>query len=188
MKLFREYPVLSDGHIVIKKITKDDAVALSEMTGEVNVYKYLPAFLYELKYDDIYKVIECMHGECFLTKQNLLLGIHPENAKGCFAGIAEVYNYQEEQCKVSIGYRLKEEFWGQGIATRSVGLLKSYLKDAGIKIITAHVMSENKASSSVLLKNGFSLADDGLEEDWGPGKQVVADKYAISLEETVPDR
>ena len=183
MKLFEDYPVLYDGHITIKQMTIDDAADLSEMTRKKNVYRYLPEFLYELKYDDIYTVLDRMHEECFLTKQNLLLGIYPDSAGGRFAGIAEVYNYQEDLGKVSIGSRLKEKYWGQGIASRTVSLLKKYLADAGIKIITAHAMQENKTSEAVLKKNGFLLAEKGLAEDWGPGKQVVADKYVFKFNE-----
>ena len=37
----------------------------------------------------------------------------------------------------------------------------------GIEIITASTMLQNQASAHVLLKNGFSLVNHAIDEDWG---------------------
>ena len=52
MKLFEEYPYIEDERIVLKKMTLDDADALAEFAGTEKVYRYLPTFLYEQKYQD----------------------------------------------------------------------------------------------------------------------------------------
>ena len=100
-----------------------------------------------------------------------------------FCGIAEIYNYEPDVPKVSIGYRLAEEFWGQGIATRVVGLLTDYLmNDAGIKVITAHVMVENVASGKALLKNRYRKRILNAKENWGFTEPVLVDKYVYKKE------
>ena len=94
-----------------------------------------------------------------------------------FCGIAEMYGFRDEIHKISVGYRLLERFWGQGIATKALGLMIDYLyNETDIEIITASTMVENRASAKVLLKNGFELVASGVGEDWGYGGPTAADK------------
>lgn len=51
--------------------------------------------------------------------------------------------------------------------------------NAGIEIITASTMTENKASARVLEKNGFIRAATSVPEDWGYEQPTVADKWFI---------
>jgi len=79
--------------------------------------------------------------------------------------------------KVSVGYRLLERFWGQGIATETLSLLMTYLTgEAGMEIITASTMEENHASAAVLKKNGFEVVAHA-DEDWGYGVPTPACKW-----------
>ena len=57
---------------------------------------------------------------------------------------------------VSIGGRLREKYWKNGIGTDIAKLMVDYLfKETDIEIITASTMVENKASARMLEKNGF---------------------------------
>ena len=95
-----------------------------------------------------------------------------------FCGLAEVYGYREAIRKVSVGYRLLEERWGQGIATEALGLMIDYLLSRkGIEIITASTMVENQTSANVLRKNGFDLVAHAVGEDWGYASPTIADKW-----------
>ena len=123
MKLFEEYPTLESDRLIIRKMTMDDADALGELSHNPKVYRYLPTFLYEQKYDDPREVLEKMDAECFETKKAIMMGIYPKDGPGLLAGIAEVYALEERKPKVSIGVRLNEPYWGKGYATETVGLL-----------------------------------------------------------------
>jgi ribosomal-protein-alanine N-acetyltransferase len=159
----------------------EDADALAEMCHEEEVYRYVPTFLYEQKYADKHMVIAKMDEECFDTKESLLLGIYLKDTCA-FAGIAEVYAYEPERRKCSVGVRLMKEYWGGGIAGHAELLMRRYLLDqADMRIITAHVMQENKASGRVLLKNGFEKRYTDILEDWGFEEPVLIDKYIIKL-------
>lgn len=79
---------------------------------------------------------------------------------------------------ISVGYRLMEEYWGQGIATEAMGLMTDYLfNNTGIEIITASVLPENRASAKVLEKNGFRLIERNVSEDWGFDDPLPTDKW-----------
>ena len=79
---------------------------------------------------------------------------------------------------MSVGYRLLEEVWGQGIATEALRLMtEELLNNRGIEIITASTMIENQASAHVLQKNGFTLVNHNVGEDWGYPEPTPSDKW-----------
>ena len=172
-KLFSEIPYLQGKRIILKALTADDAAALQELVDDDEVYRYLPTFLFEKQYDDVRTVIERLYDECI--KESLILGIYCSDA---FRGLAEMYGYKDSIHKVSVGYRLLRRFWGQGIASETLGLMIDYLfGETDIEIITASTMVENKASAAVLTKNDFMLVVHAANEDWGYEQPTVTDKW-----------
>ena len=89
-----------------------------------------------------------------------------------------MYGYRSPIRKISVGYRLNEACWGQGIATETLGMMTDFLlNEKGIEIITASTMIENRASARVLEKNGFDRVVHAVEEDWGYPEPTIADKW-----------
>lgn len=177
MKLFDEIPYLENDMVVLKQVTDADADELKRMTVNDNVYRYLPTFLYERKYDDIHKVIAELYRELFGKKESLILGIFPK-VSGRLCGLAEFYGYKEILNKTCIGYRIDQPWCNKGIASQTVSLMVDYLYiNVGIEIITASIMIENKSSARVLEKNGFIRTATSVPEDWGYEQPTVADKW-----------
>jgi ribosomal-protein-alanine N-acetyltransferase len=176
-KLFSKVPYIKGDGIVIRGIDERDTQALKELTDNDNVYKFLPTFLFEKNAGDIDTVIREMYGELFSSKESIILGIH-RDSDDYMCGLAEFYGYKDSIHKISIGYRLSERFWGQGIASLTVKAMVDYLyTNTDIEIITASTMIENKASARVLEKNGFSLVVSGADEDWGYPLPTKSDKW-----------
>jgi len=176
-KLFSEIPYIKSERLVLRKIEETDAAGLSELAHSPNVYRYLPTFLYERKYDDIQYVIRRLYDECF--KDSIILGVFMEEE---FCGLAEIYGYRENTHKASIGCRFLERYWGKGIATETVGALVRYLaQETDIEIITASTMVVNKTISHVVEKNQFLLVASGADEDWGYGQPTPANKWVWLL-------
>ena len=172
-KLFSEIPYIQSDCVILKKLTEEDADALHELVSSDVVYKYLPAFLFERKYEDINYVIRHLYDECW--KESIILGIFYD---GKFCGLAEMYGFRDEYHKISVGYRLSEHFWGKGIASKAFSMMVDYLyNETDIQIITASTMVENIASACVLKKNGFDLVIHGVDEDWGYDTATVVDKW-----------
>ena len=138
-KLFSEIPHIKGKRIELKALTAADAPALRELTEDSEVYRYLPAFLFEKKYGDALTVIERLYDECF--RESIILGIFlkkDSSAGESFCGIAEMYGFRDDIHKISVGYRLIERFWGQGIASEALGLMVGYLyNETDTEIITA---------------------------------------------------
>ena len=171
--LFSELPTLTGNGLTLKPLTIGDVPALKELTEDVEVYRYLPTFLFEKRYADAEEVIHRMYDEGL--KESIILGIFQD---GTFCGLSEMYGYRDEIHKISVGYRLVKRCWGKGIAAKALALMISYLYDeTDIEIITASTMIENVASAAVLRKNGFTLVVSGSEEDWGYDTPTLADKW-----------
>ena len=184
MKLFDEMPYLENERLILREMTPEDAFCLGKISKDPKVYIYLPAFLYEHRYDDPLTVINRMYEECFLTKESILLGVFLKENPDIMVGIAEIYAYDEAKNKASIGYRLAREYWHQGIASETGALLKDYLdRIIETRTITAHVMTHNGASAAILKKLGFENRFPLLWEDWGREGPVLTDKYVYKNSE-----
>ena len=182
IKLFNEFPQLESDRLILREWTGADSPAMESIVHDADVYRFLPTFLYEQSYEDLDKMIACARKECFDTHKSILLGIFLKNDPERLVGIAEIYNYEPEKEKASIGYRLNRCYWGQGIASVTAALLVKYLiEQTDVRKITAHVMAENAASARVLEKNGFILRWTGLREDWGKESPVLVNKYMYKL-------
>ena len=176
-KLFNRIPVLENGTVLLRQLEDADADALGAFAHSERVYRYLPTFLFEQKYEDPHTVIRKLYDECFAAEESLILGIFLKDGMQ-FCGLAEFYGYKDAIHKISIGYRLAEAFWGQGIASQTVALMVDYLySQTDIEIITASTMIENHASARVLQKNGFLMTASGVDEDWGYAEPTAADKW-----------
>lgn len=170
--LFPEPPELTDGRLQLRPLSMADADGLRALTRDEEVYRYLPTFLFEKKYSRAEDVIARLYGEGL--DESLILGIFTE---GRFRGLAEVYSFRAPIRKASTGYRLLREAWGKGIATDALGILVHELFRRGIEVITASTMLANRASAHVLEKNGFTLVNHGVEEDWGFPEPTLTDKW-----------
>ncbi len=185
-RLFDEMPIIHTNRLELREFTAKDASALRQIASDKRIYQYLPTFLYEQKYDDANTVIEKMRSEMFDTKDSILLAVTLKEDPSEVIGIAEIYNYESEKEKASIGYRLLPDYWGRGFASEITAALTEYLlKETDVRKITAHVMEENPASAKVLLKNGYEKKWTGLREDWGFDTPVLINKfrYKMSREE-----
>ena len=179
MKLFDEIPRLEDDRIVLRRLVPADADDLHALAHSERVYRFLPTFLFEQKYEDPLVVIDKLYTDCFQAKKSMILGIFLKES-GLFCGLAEFYGFKDADAlhKTCIGYRLTERCWGRGIASGVVALMVDYLfGQTDIEIITASTMVENRASARVLEKNGFTRMASGVPEDWGYGKPTLADKW-----------
>ena len=180
-KLFPELPVLTGGRLCLRPLSLSDADSLQTLISEEPVYRYLPAFLFEKKYDRPEDVILRLYDEGL--NDAFIPGIFMGDR---FCGLFEVYSFRKRLHKASVGYRLLQEEWGKGIASEALKIMMGELMlSRGIKLVTASTMPENRASARVLQKNGFTLVRHGVEEDWGFPTATPADKWILLRQEFI---
>ena len=176
-KLFSEVPRIEGERIVLDRVVDADADALRDLIGNPLVQRYLPTYLFEKQYDDAHEAISLLYGDLFANEESLILAIRDKET-GELAGLAEFYGLRDRLHKVSMGYRLRECFWGRGLATEAARLMVGYLYgETDIEIITASTMVENEASAHVLEKADFIRTACHVEEDWGFAEPTIVDKW-----------
>ena len=107
------------------------------------------------------------------------MGIFEKTDQDVLVGLAELYDYKPSGKVISMGCRLLSKYWGLGIASNCTGALLDYIQhNMQVEMITAHVISDNKASSHCLLKNGFEYQLTKTE-DWGHERQVMSEVYTF---------
>ncbi|MBE6471601.1 MAG: GNAT family N-acetyltransferase [Coriobacteriaceae bacterium] len=176
-RLFSEIPRIEGERIVLDRVVDADADALRDLIENPLVQRYLPTYLFEKQFDDAHEAIAQLYGELFQNRESLILAIRDKET-GELAGLAEFYGLRDELHKVSVGYRLRECFWGKGFATEAARLMVGYLYgETDIEIITASTMVENEASAHVLENADFIRTARGVEEDWGFAEPTIVDKW-----------
>jgi ribosomal-protein-alanine N-acetyltransferase len=176
-KLFSEIPCIKGDRVVLDRVIDSDADAIRDLKENPNVQRYLPAFLFENQRDNVHETIALLYGDLFTSKDSLILAVRIKES-GELAGLIELYGLRDSLHKISLGCRLREQFWGQGVATDAVTLMVGYLYgETDIEIITASSMVENIGSARALEKSDFIRTARGVEEDWGFPEPTIVDKW-----------
>jgi len=176
-KLFSEIPHIEGEHIVLDRVVDADAAALRDLICNSLVQRYLPTYLFEKQRDDVHETIALLYEDLFTDKESLIVAIRAKET-GELAGLAEFYGFRDSLHKISMGYRLRECWWGHGFATEAACLMVGYLYgETDIEIITASTMIENEASAHVLEKADFIRTARSVEEDWGFPEPTIVDKW-----------
>ena len=71
-ELFDEFPCLENDKVMIRKMELSDVVALSEISNNDNVYKYIPPFLYKESNKMLETAIKNLGGRDFEKKKLII--------------------------------------------------------------------------------------------------------------------
>ena len=113
----------------------------------------------------------------FNSHEEIILGIYLDDL---FCGILELYHYDKSNKEVSIGYRIDEKYWHQGIMKEVLSLLIDYLfKCTDIIKINASSMVNNINSNILLEKSGFHIVSKDILESWGFREKVYVNKWSL---------
>lgn len=152
--LFSKFPCLETKEIILKKIEIEDANNLFEILTNKNIFKYTPGN--PLKTMEAVKNVIDHHERDFNKRKTIFLGIFLKNEKKKLVGIAEIFDFNYDANSVEIGYRINENYWGKGLATKATALMVEYLfNEINVNRIQATPMPINKNSHKVLINNRF---------------------------------
>jgi ribosomal-protein-alanine N-acetyltransferase len=148
------FPHIETAELTLRKIVSADTDALFEIYGNERLFRYSPSLLKKNR-DTVANMIGHFERD-FLKRKWLHLGIVPRSDPGLLAGVFELFDYQSDVDAITIGYRLNEQFWGRGLATKAVAAVVDYLfHETCVNRVEAFVMPENTRSLEVLRRNRF---------------------------------
>lgn len=158
--------------LYLREVIATDVVGLFELDSNPAVHTYLGN-------NPVTKIEESKAYIAFLKQQYSENGIGRwaviDKLTGEFIGWSGIKLIQEPMNNhlnfYEIGYRLKEQYWGKGIATETtVALIKYAFENLNTEKVYAICHIENKGSKNVLLKSGFTLLEtfdyEGTEHNW----------------------
>lgn len=178
-ELFEIFPYLENDKVIIKKMELNDVEALSEISNNDNVYRFIPPFLYKKSSKVLETAIKNLGKKDFEKKKQIIAGIYLKDNPNRLVGLAEMFDYKKRENKITIGYRVNEDYWNKKIASNTLKLMVDYLvNEIGITTLNAFVMPQNLYSSKILLNNGFVKEDyTSQEKNWGGQEIVSVDVY-----------
>ncbi|WP_121352435.1 GNAT family N-acetyltransferase [Flavisolibacter nicotianae] len=167
MKIFAETE-----RFILREILPTDADSFFELDSDPDVHRYLGN-------NPVKDKEQIDHVIAFIRQQYLDYGIGrwaivDKNTKE-FIGwtglkwVTELTNKHRNY--YDLGYRLRKNFWGKGIATETAIASLAYAFDS-LQATEVYAMAacENKGSTNVLAKVGLSLLEtfdfDGIKHNW----------------------
>lgn len=152
---FDQFPHIVTEELTLRKLADSDIDDIYEIYSNENLFQHSPLAMEKNK-DAVPDMLERFQKN-FLEGRHMSLGICLNSDPSRIVGVAEIFSYSPKENMITVGYRLNDRFWGQGIATKTVKAMVDYLfQDMGINRIQAFVMPENTKSHNVLLRNGFT--------------------------------
>jgi RimJ/RimL family protein N-acetyltransferase len=104
-------------------------------------------------------------------------------ATGEFVGWFGLSPVGDDPADLSLGYRLRREFWGQGLASEGCrALVRAAFNDIGAERVSAETMTANKASRRVMEKAGLKFSHTFFAEwpDVIEGSDLGDVHYAVT--------
>ncbi len=151
---FEKFPHIVTSDITLREINEADLDRLYEIYSNKNLFHHSPVMIKKNK-DTVKNMIGHFDRD-FRKGKMIFLGISLNSDPEHIVGVGELFDYDSNVNMITIGYRLHEEFWGKGIATKAVKAMIEYLfHDLEINRIQAFVMPENIKSLNVLRRNQF---------------------------------
>ena len=176
----REQIFIENERLLIHGLRDQDLDGLTAMRNDPRIYRYEPTFLIELQ-GTPEEALRAIQGMDLFEDRQCILGIYEKNDPDALAGLAEFYDFKPSGKVISIGCRLRPEYWSMGLGTNCAQLLVDFIKkNTEVELITAHVITDNKYSPRPLLKNGFKLLVT-KPDDWGHDSKDVAGVYTLEL-------
>jgi [ribosomal protein S5]-alanine N-acetyltransferase len=170
--LFSQFPFIQTDEITLRKIEKSDLDNLYFIYCNEVLFKYTPGVVKKNK-ATVENMISHFERD-FYKKKTIFLAICLNEDLKRIIGVVEIFDFDAKVNMVTIGYRLNEDYWGHGYATKTVEALCDYLINTiGINRVQAFVMLVNIKSIKVLERSGFTKEGTIRQGVVWTGKGVV---------------
>jgi ribosomal-protein-alanine N-acetyltransferase len=164
-RAFDSFPVLETTRLLLREVRESDKEAIFILRSDprVRCYSGHPTFISNLEAEERIHMLqagfasgEALHW-CLESKAE-------ERMIGDFA----FWKILKQHRRAEIGYELLPDWWGKGIMTEAMKTLLGFgFESMKLHSVEANVTPGNKASVSLLLRNGFRLEGHFKENYYG---------------------
>ena len=156
---------LETQRLILREFAKADVDNLVDLDSDPEVTRYINGGKPTSREYIIEQVMpRIMKYYSTLDRQGIWAAIGKES--GAFMGWFHLRPNRQNAAETELGYRLKQEYWGQGMATEgSIALIKKAFEELQVDIIVAIADPANKASRRVMGKVGLSYEKEMMEPD-----------------------
>ena len=144
-----------------------------KMQGNYEVMKFVrgKAMTFEENKQELKKLISSYE----LDNSKLKVFAMENKLNKRFVGTVALIIESDENCE--IGYRVLQEYWGNGFGSEMLNGLVRYCKEIGILKLLAYVAVANPASEKILIKEHFAFQEDVVF----PDLNIPERKYLLRL-------
>ncbi|MEK4228520.1 GNAT family N-acetyltransferase [Solibacillus sp. FSL H8-0538] len=171
------FPVLETKRLVLKELVENDAQNILKCFSNDDVLRYYGQK--PLTSIEQVKQIIKNFAEQFKEKSGMKWGIELKET-GTIIGTIGLQEWSLEHKRANISYAIFPEKWGNGYASEAVDKVISYgFQELGLERIGAVVFVENKASSQLLIKLGFTKEGTLKKYMYQNDKPYDTDVYSL---------
>ncbi len=154
--------ILTTKRLRLEKIGKEHKKGLFRLLSNPKVHKYFPKALDEKESEEFYEKVQTRYetdGYCFWAVIR--------KSDEAFLGICGLLSQDIDGNKeVEVGYRISDEFWGQGYGPESARGCIEYAKEKlNLESIISLILSVNLQSIRVAEKNGLTFEKEVMFHD-----------------------
>ncbi len=147
-------PTLETERLILRPITIEDKSAIYKWAGDPSVAKYMIYPIYQSEDDaDIWL------RDLYVKEKELDYGFVWKET-GELIGSGGIY-YKPEKDSWSLGYNIRQDMWGKGIAVEACKKIFAFAKEEyGARVIRANFAIDNSKSRRVMEKLGMTYLED----------------------------
>ncbi len=170
---FQPFPKLTTNRLILRQAISKDINSIFFLRSNTEVMKYInrPVITEKREAEDfLEKITNEME-----ANESLLWAITVDNKPGMIGAIS-LWNFSDDLRTAEVGYSLHPDFQNRGIMSEALlAVLKFGFETLCFQTIEAFTNRWNESSKQLLLKNGFVLQPDRVDE--GDSNNSI---YAIS--------
>jgi RimJ/RimL family protein N-acetyltransferase len=175
---------LNTKRIVLREFQLRDEEKLFELDSDPEVMKYLTGGIATAREEilPLIKRVEFLR-EKFSSRFGVWIAETKETKEfiGWFHFRPDRKDLQNTK-RIELGYRLKKNFWGRGIATEvSFALINKGFTELSVEEVFAITLKDNLASQAVMKKVGMGFVRE-FDYEHSPGNTSLAVEYALKKE------
>ncbi len=151
---FKPFPILLTDRLILRRLTIKDGKEIFSLRSDVAVNKYLDRPIASTEKDALNFINKISDG--ISNNEWIYWAIALRNV-GKLVGTICLWNISLENNTAEIGYELCPEFQGRGLMKEAVNKVMEFgFQKIGVQTIEAFSHSENKSSTRLLTKHGFT--------------------------------